>query len=306
MVQYFVADRETKQLRLADRFIEGCWVNLVNSTFQELEAVAQQCHLQLNLLEDSIDPHELPRLERENGGLYLFMRLPLERPHDVTTRPLTVITTPAATVTVSVQSTPILDRFVHQQLEVDLQHPLCFFAALAQEVIRSFYLHTKAIAKKVSRQRVNLRNLRNRDIVNLVENDEMLSDFHTALHGNIDVFDRLLSGKAAALGEQERDQLQDLVVDARQVQGFCQESINTITNIRDSYNAILSNNLNKTLKFLTSITIILTIPLLIASIYGMNIRLPYADDPNAFTFVMGLSVISGLVTFVIFVWRKWI
>ena len=111
MVQYFSTESKGKQLEKIEEFHDGCWVSLVQPTYQELEAAARQCHLQLSLLEDSIDPHELPRFEQENGGLYLFTRLPWERPHDVTTRPLTVIISPKATVTVSVEPMPVLDRF---------------------------------------------------------------------------------------------------------------------------------------------------------------------------------------------------
>ena len=306
MIQIFKKTEKETELRTLDHLEVGSWVNAVAPTAHELDALAERCELSRDLLEDSADPHELPRVEQENGTLYVYIRVPVERHGKIDTRPLTIITTGSYLVTISLHDTPILNRFVAKRLDVFTTEKSKFLIYVFNEIVRAFYLHIKAIAKSVSRQRVQLRQLRNRDIVNLVEHEEVLNDFNASLLSNVAVYERIASGKVVPLVEHDQDLIQDLLVDANQVLKFCQESIHSITNIREAYSTILSNNLNKTLKFLTSMTVILTVPLLVSSIYGMNVRLPYADDQNAFNLIAALMVISSLGTFGVFVWRKWL
>lgn len=292
-------------LRELGQLEAGNWVSVVAPTPEELDAVASRCRVSRELLEDSADPHELPRIEQEDGTTYAFLRIPVERVGKVDTRPLTIITTPNHLITVTLQDVPAVSHLVARGADVFAQPQPEFIISVFSDVLKSFYQHIKAIAKSVSRQRDRLRQPRNRDIVSLVVHEEALNDFNTSLLENIAIFERILSGKVIALTDPQREALQDLLVDANQVHNFCQENIDNITNIRKAYATILSNNLNQTLKFLTAVTVILSIPTMIASIFGMNIRLPYAADPNAFVYVMGGTIIASLATFIVFVWRKW-
>lgn len=289
-----------------DHFASGTWVQVITPTSAELDEITKHCALSRELLDDSADPHELPRIDQDNGSLYIFMRMPLDREGDVTTRTYTLILTPTRLVTIAFQSTPGLDRRLSEQLGLFPPPMAPLLIAVANDIIHLFYQHIKAISKKVASQRVQLRQLRSHDIIALVADEEALHDFNTALQENIAVYERVLAGKVMPLPKRDHGRIQDLVVDAQQVVKFCQSSIETITNIREAYSAILSNTLNKTLKFLTSMAMIMTIPLLIASIYGMNVVLPFGQDPNAFLYIMGFTVVATLLTFAVFVWRKWL
>ncbi len=289
-----------------DHFEPGTWVQVITPIALELDEIARRCEVSREMLEDSADPHELPRVEQDNGGLYIYSRMPLDRDDDVTTRTLTMIYTPDYLITISFQPTPTIDPQILQRLDKFPPPVAPLLIAVAHEITKSFYQHIKAISKKLSSQRVQLRQLRGRDMINLVTSEEALHDFNTALVANVSVYERVLAGKVMPLSKDDHDEVQDLIVDGNQVVKFCQASIETITNIREAYTAILSNNINKTLKFLTSMAIILTVPLLIASIYGMNVTLPFGQEPAAFLYIMGFTVIATLATFAVFVWRKWL
>jgi len=284
----------------------GSWINIVNPSKEELENASTEYKMPLDLLEDAIDKDELPRIERENGSIFVYIRIPVEVNNEISTTPLTIAITPEYIITICPYKNEIISRFLDGQVNVYTTQKANFLINIFLQTIILYNRYIKTISKKVRSQKVNLRELKNYDIINLVENEEQLNNFASSLSPNINVFEKILSNKYIKLYERDQDLIEDLLVDAKQVLDLSQTNIRTITNVREAYSTILSNNINKILKFLASITIILTIPTMIASIYGMNVPLPYSDNPFAFTYIITFLFIIGFITTIIFYWRRWL
>ena len=96
-----------------------------------------------------------------------------------------------------------------------------------------------------------------------------------------------------------------MIISINQSVDLCDVSIKSIQSLRDSYQIIFTNRLNKVIKFLTAFTIIMTIPTIIASVYGMNVKLPLADNPLAFIYILIIGFVISLFFFILFAKKKW-
>jgi magnesium transporter len=114
----------------------------------------------------------------------------------------------------------------------------------------------------------------------------------------------LLGGKLIRLYEDDRDLVEDLSIDLEQLSSRCKSLLRTITNVRDSYRAVMDTRLNETIRILTVITLGLTIPTMMAGLYGMNVDLPGQNNPNMFWVVVGISVIASASLSVYFMKKR--
>lgn len=306
MIKIYKKTIKEPKLTEVDDFILGSWVRVVDPTSDEIKTVSKKAGIPLNILEDAIDESELPRIEREKNFLVVIIRIPVENSEQVTPIPLTVIITDKLVVTISIKPNEIMGRFLSGKVKFYTTQKSKFLLKIFSEAVKSYDVLIKSIAKKISRQKFKLDSLKNRDIVNLVQQEEILNNFISSLIPNVNIFDRILKGKYIKLYEQDEDLIEDLLIDARQVIDLCNTNIKTIKNVREAYSTILTNNLNKILKFLTSITIILTLPTIIASIYGMNVSLPGSGQNFAFYYIIGFTIIVMAAAYLIFSWRKWL
>lgn len=284
----------------------GSWMNIVNPTSEEIEKISQIFHVDKDALEDSIDENELPRVEKENGNILVYIRVPLSRGSEVNTSPLTIIISGSLVATISIRPNKVIQAFLDDKIEFYTTQKAKFLMNIFDLTVQRFNKHINAINKRVVSKKGKLKHLKTNDIISLVETEEDLNDFISSLAPNINVYQRILSGKYMSLYEADQEYVEDLLIDAKQVLDLCQTNIKRINNIREAYTAILSNNLNKIMRFLAAITVIFTLPTLIASIYGMNVNLPYAESPMAFLFVMAMIIATSFSVFFLFVWRKWI
>jgi len=170
-------------------------------------------------------------------------------------------------------------------------------------------LYTKEIRrinKEINAKKVSLSKLKNKDIIAFVELEEILNEFVTSIVALIGVFEKIRSGKYTKMFEKDEDLLEDLIIDSYQSLDMCRTSIRKIINIREAYSAILTNNLNKVLKFLTSLTLIMGVPTIIASLYGMNVGLPFQSSAFAFFYIFFITLVISLILIFVFYLKKWL
>jgi len=306
MIKIYKKTIKEAELTEVNDLILGSWVRVVDPTSEEVKLLADQTGIALDILEDAVDESELPRIEYDEGNLVVILRIPVSNGQQVISTPLTIIITNKYIVTISLKPNEIIAKFLDGKVEFFTTQKSKFMLNIFNEAVRSYDRIIKSLAKNINRQKFQLDSLKNKDILNLVQQEEVLNNFIYSLVPNANVFDRILKGKYVKLYEQDEDLVEDLLIDAHQVIDLCDTNIKTIKNIREAYQTILSNNLNKLLKFLTSITIILTLPTIIASVYGMNVQLPGAGDHYAFFYIAGFTVIVMAVVWGIFNWKKWL
>ena len=143
--------------------------------------------------------------------------------------------------------------------------------------------------------------MKNRDLIQLSNLQNSLIYITTSLKSNEIVMEKTLRGKVLKLYEEDEDILEDAIIENRQAIEMSKTYSDILTSTMDAYSSIISNNLNGVMKFLTSLTILISVPTLIASIWGMNVKVPFANSPYGFGIMMGISLAVALVAFV---WLK--
>jgi magnesium transporter len=174
------------------------------------------------------------------------------------------------------------------------------------DINADYNLFLNAINREVRSNQTRIEQIADKDIVATVEQERVLNDFITALVPMNNTLNNILSGKHIRMYEEDRSLVEDILLSNGQIIDVCKTSIRTIVNIREAYSAILTNGLNQTIKLLTAITIIFTIPTMVASFYGMNVALPLAAHPFAFSITLGGSILLSAILFVVFAYKKWL
>ena len=144
------------------------------------------------------------------------------------------------------------------------------------------------------------------DITSLTISEENLNQYLSSLVPLRSVYQAVASGRYTFLQEKDQDLLEDLLNTSIQSEELCSVNLRTIRSLRDSYQIIFTNQLNKTIKVLTALTIILNIPTVVASLYGMNVPLPLGSTKVAFGFILCFIAIASTLVFILFQRKKWL
>lgn len=306
MISYFQRTLKDRHIKSIEQHKAGVWVHAVNPTEEELQILSSELSLEPGHLRDALDPHEVPRLELENNIPYIFTRVPITDHETIITVPLLLIITETSLITVCSVPLQLFDKFLDGKITVFTTQKVKLFIQIFTEIIGSFNNSLTAINKKTRNVSINLEKIRNREILQLVTYEQILDDFHNALERTNAILNKLLTGKTLQLFEQDRELIEDLFLASGQLVELTQSSLSSVKNIRDAYSTIMTNNLNRIIKLFTSLTIILTIPTIIASLYGMNVPLPFSDHPQAFFGVLGVITIISAGLVVLFFHQDWL
>jgi magnesium transporter len=149
-------------------------------------------------------------------------------------------------------------------------------------------------------------NVESEEITILTRHEEILNQYQYTLEPTHTVFEEIRSGRYTNLHEKEHEVLEDLLLAVRQSESLCAIALKSIRSLRDSYQIIFTNNLHKTIKLLTGLTIILNIPTMIASVYGMNVDLPFAQSSHAFVLILSSIFICSIFGLLIFRRVRWL
>ena len=228
---------------------------------------------------------------------YFFTRYPFnEQKEDTDTAPLLVVMGETFVMTVAQREVPQFDTFIKGNEVVYTTQKTKLFIHLMEEITVSFERHLVRLRRAVHKDRAKLRRIGNKEIVQFVNYEHKLNDMVSAVLPTNVALQQIMNGSYIQVFEDDKELFEDLRIDNAQVVESARTLLKTIQNVRSASEAILTNNLNTRIKTLTVLTILLTIPTIISSMYGMNVPLPLGDEPYAFLFVIGLVVlIVGIV-----------
>ena len=165
-----------------------------------------------------------------------------------------------------------------------------------EKVVTNFMEYLKEINHRRNQLEQKLYDAnRNEELLELVRIQKSLVYFVTALRSNELLMAKIERTNILQLNEDEKEFLRDLIVDSSQALEMANIYTNILSNTLDAFASIIANNQNEVLKRLTTLTLILTVPVLIASIYGMNTPIPYKDSPYTFWLPVIISLIILLV-----------
>ena len=288
--------------RQVPEFQKGAWIHLEKPTEDELKKAAETLAVDFATLKDALDPFEAPRIEAEKEGVYVFVRYP----QNETTVPFLIVVAKEGVLTVSQEKSPVIERFLGDSIEFYTTQKARFMLLMLTEVNRRYTSAMVSIRKEVNRTKTRPDRMNSKDIVKFVAYESTVSDYLDALVPLHTVLDTIRSGKVLDIREEDEDVTEDLVLSTNQLIESSRSAIKNMINVRSAYTAISTERLNRILRTLTAITVILTIPLGITGFYGMNVILPGAENPYIAA-VIALSIIvlsSGLLA--LFIKNKWL
>ncbi|MCD6489952.1 MAG: magnesium transporter CorA family protein [Thermodesulfobacterium sp.] len=296
------------------------WVCLFNPSEEEISYIEQKFQILPEFLRDPLDEEERPRIEREENQILIILRVP-----EVVSRglfikyetiPIGIILTEKNVITVCLKDHPIFEELialVNKSKAFDLTRPVYFILNFIMAVTTLYIKLLRQIDKTLEEYEEEIfRSIENEEILKMLSIEKTLTYFNTSLQGNDTVLIKIQSGRYIRLTEEEIELLEDVQIENKQAIEMTKVFLNIVAGTMDAYTSVISNNLNLIMKFLASIAIILSIPTIIYSMYGMNIPLPFQElppfkgSPHAFYFINILTVFLCVLLFVVLRKKKYL
>ncbi len=302
MISYFYKDVRSSDLLTLEKHRAGSWVCVEHPTAEELDYLVEKFGLDAGHLSDALDSEEMPRMEREDDSLYIFLRFAYaEDDLELSTSPLLIVLSPKAIITVSMRSTPRLQQFMSGKLHFSTTQKNKLFLQILAQIVDQYNVYINNIGKRIKGIRTRLRTheVVNQDFIDFVTIEDELNDFLSGLQPMSAMLHRLLVGKHIELYQQDEDIVEDLTLASEQSIEACRSYIKSISSIRDAHATIASNNLNRSMKILTAATVIIALPNVVYGMYGMNVHLPFQDDWWTYFAILGVTILLTITVFLL-------
>jgi magnesium transporter len=306
MITYYFRTVKDEQMKEISDPRTGVWVHVINPSEEELATLVQMFSLHEDIVKDATDMYEVPRLERANGATYFFTRYPLrDQVPDNATAPLLIVVGESFVVTIAVREVPQFRKLIAGEVPAYTTQKAKLFIEIMSILTRSFDQELVRLRKAVHKDRVHIQTIGPKEIEQLVGYESVLNSIVDALTPTNTWLQQVPRGSYMQLYAEDIDAMEDLVIDNGQVVLSARSVLKTIQNIRGASEAIMTSRLNNALRILTSLTIILTFPLVITSLYGMNVTLPFANSGYAFGGILLFNVVLLLGLTWLFKRNKW-
>jgi magnesium transporter len=293
-------------LKEAPDFASSCWINLVEPTTTELERVASFSQVPRDFLTHPLDSGERPRFDWEDEAFLIIVHVPTPVNGDEVipyrTVPLGIIIFGESVITVCSAMTPVTSAFLDQIRRVCPPSDRYRFAfrllwhgaVLYLRYINDIHQRTIVLEDELHKS------ISNELLLKLLQIEKTFVYFTTSLKADTIALARTNTARQLTLSEDDRDQLEDAMVEYQQALETATIHSNILNGTLDTFASLINNNLNNVMKYLTAATIMLAAPTLIASLYGMNINLPLQHHTHAFAIVMGISGILAIGIGIVF------
>ena len=302
MITYYYKNVRSKELSVLKEYQPGCWVCVESPTPEEVDGLVERFKLDPGHLEDAMDADEMPRLEREGEHTYIFVRYAYTSDElELTTAPLLFIVSKDELITIALHSLPRLQRFISGKVEFYTTQRTKLVLQIMDQIVDQYEVFINNIGRqiKIIRSRLRSHNVENQDFIDFVLIEDELNEFLSALLPTTAILRRLLLGRHIPLFESDQDIVEDLLLNNEQSIEGCQSNIKSIVNIREAYSTISSNNLNRSLKILTAATVMLALPNVFFSMYGMNVGLPFQHEPWTYTAMISAVILISVLIFIL-------
>lgn len=306
ITHYYKKDIEAiREVLTAPR--SGVWTHVVEPTDEEIASLIELYGLDDAIIKDIKDVFEVPRFEQEGSVSYFFTRYPHDvKDFDIDTAPILFIIGETFLITIAEQEVPFLDLFIEGKRTYATTHKTKLFLEFLSELMVTYERKLTRMRKRVYRDMGRIRDISSRDIQRLVFMEQELNETTSALTPMQDWLHQLTKGNYIQMFSDDRELLDDLIIANAQLVDATKSILKTIQNIRTASEAILTQNLNATIRRLTAFTIVLTIPTLISSVFGMNIPLPLQENPHGALYIGLLIVTSVVGVILLFRHNRWI
>ncbi|MBU0647098.1 MAG: magnesium transporter CorA family protein [Patescibacteria group bacterium] len=300
MIKIYYKKINDKKLQEIDKFLVGSWMCVNDPTEEEINFLNKKFFLDKDLIEDALDPFEVPRVELSDGIIYIFTRIPArEENGKIITVPILIAVGNNFVTTITSHKLSLLSSFLKRDDDSKKDNDfsttqktklvLQIFLAIDQEYSKFF----AEINKEIKNIGLNLESIKNKNVIQFVSFEEILGDFINSLVPTNSSFKNMLSGRFLNLYEEDKDLIENLLLDNEQLIATCETNLKNIINMRKACSTIMTNNLNKSIELLTLVAALIAIPTLITSFYGMNVHLPFAEYKETSLYIIGVSIIAS-------------
>ena len=304
LLKIYNTDIETDKTEEIKEFKKGSWINLVNPSENEIKKVCENINIQEDFIRDALDYEEKARIDQEedDNTILFVVDVPIIEKSDdndiYTTMPLgMIVVRDDFFVTISLKKNKVIDDFEKKKIKNFQTYKKTRFIFQILYLNSSYYLdYLKKINKETEIAEYILKNsMKNKELLKLLSLEKGLVYFTTSLKSNELVMEKTMRGKIVKLYEDDEEILEDAIIENRQAIEMAQIYRDILNGTMDAYASIISNNLNGVMKFLTSITIILAVPTMISSFWGMNVELPFQHNAMGFAIMIFIAVITTLL-----------
>ena len=310
MIKIYNTDVETNKTAEEEKIKKGCWINMVSPSEKEIKRVCDETKISDDFIRYALDYEEKARIDTDDDGTILFIiDVPLlEKNQDseiYTTMPVgLIVVRDDYFITVSLKKNRIIS-----ELERQVNKKITTYKK-SRFIFQFFYENASVylrLLKQINKETEVAENIlkktqKNRELLKLLNLEKSLVYFTTSLKSNEIVMEKTLRGKIIKLYEEDEELLEDSIIENKQAIEMSKIYSDILNGTMDAYASIISNNLNGVMKMLTSITIILAIPTLIASLWGMNVPVPLQNNTWGFPILIGASIV---VTGATIAWLKY-
>lgn len=293
-----------------DQWLPNSWVNVECPTPEDIHYLTNQFNVPESFLSDIADTDERPRIEYEGNWLLTIIRIPVQSQEQgipFTTIPLGIMTNNEIIISVCYYKTELIPDFIRytRRKEVVVRHKYDLILRLIHSSAVWFLKYLKQINIDISAAEKELeRSIRNEDLLRLMRLQKTLVYFNTSIRGN-----EVMIGKLKTIFQDtdflDKELVEDVIIELKQALNTVNIYSDILTGTMDAFASIISNNVNTIMKRMTSLSIVLMLPTLIASFYGMNVDIHLEEVPFAFSLIVLFSIGLSTLAFVIFRKIKW-
>jgi len=304
MVKIYNTDVTTNVFSQIKEYKKGSWISMVNPSEQEIKEVCNNVNIQEEFIRYSLDYEEKARIDIEdddNTVLFIIDVPVIEKSNDgylYSTMPIgMIVVRDDYFITVSLKKNKLIEDFEKGKVKSFFTYKKTrFILQMFYSNASHFLNYLKQINKETEiAEYILQKSMKNKELLKLLSLEKSLVYFATSLKSNELVMEKTLRGKIIKLYEDDEDILEDAIVENKQAIEMSKIYTDILNGTMDAYASIISNNLNGVMKVLTSITIILAIPTMLASFWGMNVELPFQNNIYGFGIMIGVSIVATIV-----------
>lgn len=276
---YKTIDSHTVQI---DEAQSGCWINAVHPTEQEIAYLTDTIGVLPEFVKASLDEEESSHIDSDEGQTLVIVDYPSAEEDDnanentllYTTLPLGVIIMKGYVITISLYENLNIEDMANGRVRgIRTDQKTRFLLLLLLRISQRFLIYLRQIDRISSRtERTLHQSMKNKELIQMLGIEKSLVYFSTSLKTDEVTLNKIMRGKFIKLYEEDQELLEDVLIEIHQAIEMCNIYSNILSGTMDAFASVISNNLNIVMKVLTVITIVMAIPNIIFSFYGMNVK----------------------------------
>lgn len=297
------------KLETIHSFENGAWINVKNPTQDELEYLAKNFYIAPEDLRAALDEEERAHINTEDTYTIIIVDVPIkdeEGIHEYVTIPMEIIISNDFIMTICLKEIELIQDFLTGKVKTFYTFKKTRFILQLLYKNASYFLQYLRYIDRASgkiEQELN-KTMRNQELIQLLELEKSLVYFTTSLRANEMVLEKMMRMEKIKQYQEDKDLLEDVIIENKQAMEMANIYSSILSETRDAFASVISNNLNTVMKTLTSLTIVLSIPTMIFSLFGMNVPLPFMNDTNGLFYILIGSITCIIIGAILMIRKK--